>query len=83
LIIGDRIFIPKDLLIKTEPITIEFIDRSVAGSEKAAPNPVVKSEKTEKIESKPVPEESKKKKPARETEPAPEEEEDLDLFGPK
>lgn len=86
LIIGDRIFIPKDLLIKTAPMTEEFIEQSFAKPEKikkTESEPVTKPDKIEKTESKSVAEEPKKKKQAKEPEPVPEEEEELNLFGPK
>jgi len=98
LVIGDRIFIPKDLLIKADPMTEEFLDQSITRSkkvEKIEPQPITTPENVEKTEPKSVtkPEKTEKKetkavteeskKKKTTTEPVPEEEEELDLFGPK
>jgi len=55
--IGDRIFIPKDLLIKTDPLTEEFTGQSVAkpeASEKIEPISVTSPETIEKTETQSV-----------------------------
>jgi len=70
LVIGDRIFIPSDLLIRRDTIPENFLEQSLQKPEemkKTEPEPVIEPEKVEKTEPEPIAKPMKTQK----TEPKP------------